>query len=216
MHPAVAKLAAGAGAPACSAFQVYSNALYIVAGALGVAVGTAPPLAIPPRGRVAARVTVTLVGVIVTVTGLVSTWYHRVGTSSTCPRATYDRVGRVDVGCAVTTSAVGAAVLAPLTIYGLVRQPRAGPAVLLALSGVVAICALVLHLRLTHNHVRDRQPCLYDTAHGVWHVLGASSAVLGFCAVFLSLAPDPGWAGAAVPARLIRASAPWATAGARA
>ncbi len=175
----------------CQAFQVYSNVAYVLAGGLGVAVGTAPPYALPRHGRVAARVTVTLVGIVVMVTGLVSSWYHRVGTDDACSKTTYCRVGRVDVVCAVTTSALGAAVLAPLTIVGLARRPRAGPAMLLVLAFVVGVAAICLHVNLTRSRTRELRPCTYDIGHGTWHVLGAMSAVLGFCAVFLSLRPGP-------------------------
>lgn len=191
VHPGLSDKTRWLQTPGCGEFQVYSNLLYVLAGGFGVAVGTAPPLDLPPRGRVAARVAVTLTGIIIVITGLVSTWYHRVGTSHDCSRPTYDRVGRIDVGCAVTTTAASLAVLLPLTIVGLVRHPRPGPAVLLVLSFGVGVAAVALHLRLSHHKTRTTRPCVYDVGHGMWHVLGAMSAVLGLCAMFLALRPGP-------------------------
>jgi hypothetical protein len=175
----------------CRGFQIYSNLLYIAAGALGVAVGTAPPLDLAPRGRVAARTTITLVGGILVVTGLVSTWYHRVGTDGGCSHDTYHRVGSVDIGCAATSSAAGLAVLLPLTIVGLARRPRAGPAVLLVVAAGMGLAAVCLHLNLSKNETRATRPCVYDVGHGMWHTLGAMSAALAFCATFLALQPGP-------------------------
>jgi hypothetical protein len=189
LRPALERLTDGLSPDACSAFQVYSNLLYVAAGVLGVSVGTAPPLNLARSGRIAARVTMTLVGIILVLTGMVSTWYHRVGTSATCCHSTYKKVGQIDIGCATTTSAVGIAVLFPLTVVGLARCPRAGPAVLLVLAVGIGAAAVALHVQVTRSQTRSRRPCAYDLAHGTWHALGAMSAALAFCAAFMALRP---------------------------
>lgn len=174
---------------AAEGFQVWSNALYIAAGVLGAGLAAGMPIALSRRGRVATRVVVLLVSYMVVITGLVSTWYHRIGTDDSCAEKTYTDVQGVDIGCATATAVAGICVVVPLTIVGLVRRPAAGPAVLLVISAGMGAAATVIHMRLTKHHARLLRPCVYDAQHGAWHALSALSAALGFVAAFLALMP---------------------------
>jgi hypothetical protein len=174
---------------AAEGFQVWSSTLYIAAGVLGAALACGMPIALGRRGRIATRVVVLLVSYMVVVTGLVSTWYHRIGTDDACPHDTFKGVQRVDVGCASATAVAGICVVVPLTIVGLVRSPAAGPAVMLVMSAGMGAAATVLHMRLHKHNARELRPCVYDAQHGSWHVLSAMSAALGFVAAFVALMP---------------------------
>lgn len=174
---------------AAEGFQVWSNTLYIATGVLGAGLASGMPIALGRRGQIATRVIVLLVSYMVVVTGLVSTWYHRIGTDDACPHDTFKHVQQVDVGCATSTAIAGIWVIVPLTIIGLVRRPAAGPAVMLMLSAGMGAAAVVLQMRLTKHNVRELRPCVYDAQHGSWHVLSAISAALGFVAAFVSLMP---------------------------
>lgn len=70
---------------AAEGFQVWSNTLYIATGVLGAGLASGMPIALGRRGQIATRVIVLLVSYMVVVTGLVSTWYHRIGTDDACP-----------------------------------------------------------------------------------------------------------------------------------
>jgi hypothetical protein len=170
-------------------FQVYSNVVYVAAGMLGMGFGSAGHFAGSQPTRVAARVTMLMVAIMLVATGLVSTWYHRVGTDENCCRSTYLRVGKVDIGCAVTTLVAGIGVLVPLTIVGLTRKVRVGPIVLLALTAATGITAASIHARLTLNKTRQRNPAEYDVLHGAWHALGGVSAGCAFTGAWLALRP---------------------------
>jgi hypothetical protein len=171
-------------------FQVYSNLTYVAAGLVGMGLGAGGQMQGPRRTAVAARVTMILVGIMVVATGLVSTWYHRAGTSDDCQHGTIKRVCRIDVGCAVSTSIAGVGVLLPLTAVGLARQIRVAPIVLIVFAGLMGGGALAIHMDLTRNRTQQLDPVDYDAKHGLWHVLGASAAAFSFVAAFLALRPS--------------------------
>lgn len=173
----------------CSAGQIYSNVAYVAAGLLGTALASTGPMALRRTNQIAARVVLLVVAYLVVGTGIVSIWYHRVGTDHSCPVALQQSVGRVDVACACTTIVTGAGVLLPLAVVGIARRPRAGPILLVVVAGLLGVTAGAVHLRLVHHDAREQQPCMYDVGHAAWHVLGAASAAIGFCAVFLALRP---------------------------
>jgi hypothetical protein len=176
---------------ATEGFQVWSNTLYIATGVLGAGLASGMPVGLGRCGQVATRVVALLVSYMIVTTGLVSTWYHRIGTDDTCLDKAFKQVQSVDIGCAIATAVAGICLIVPLTIVGLVRRPAAGPAVLLVLSAGMGAAAMVIHMRLSKHHARILRPCVYDAQHGAWHMLSAFSAALGFIAMFLALMPRP-------------------------
>jgi hypothetical protein len=178
------------GPQLCQGLQIYSNFAYLAAGCLGIGLFGADgaPLVGPPGLAPLKRGAACLTGVLLVLTGLVSTWYHKVWADRECTHARRNTCLYADMTCAIGTAVVGMVVLFPLAVEGMARSGtrRTGPAALLVTAALLGAVALGLQVRTAGEHDRHLKPCRHDLQHGMWHVLGGASAGLLYVSAWLA------------------------------